>query len=277
VSRVSDARRADPVRAPNLADLGLQGDPALVFQPAVDLATGRLLGFEALLRWHVPGPDPAVIPPTDLIAWAESVDRMAEINAWVLSEACVQAGRWPSNLQIAVNCSPFQLRRREVASAAAAALETTGLLPERLTVEVTEAAVADGSATDELRELVKLGCQLTVDDIGSDWSILEMLEHHAVGTLKIDGSLIDGIEDPDTPHRAIVDTIINVSHSLRICIVAEGIESAGQLAIVRELGADVGQGYFFSPPISADEAYELAALESTPTYSLSVPREFVES
>ena len=93
--------------------LGLDGEPHLVFQPAVDLATGRLLGFEAFLRWE----DPArgSIPPIVLISWASARGQMSSLNAWVLSEACAQAARWPLNLQVAVNCSVFQLRRAEAA------------------------------------------------------------------------------------------------------------------------------------------------------------------
>jgi EAL domain-containing protein (putative c-di-GMP-specific phosphodiesterase class I) len=106
-----------------------------MFQPAVDLATGCLLGFEALLRWY----DSAggYVPPDVLIPMAEARGQMTALNAWVLSEACAQAARWPSLLQVAVNCSVFQLRRGEVAASAVSALERSGLNPDRLTLEVT--------------------------------------------------------------------------------------------------------------------------------------------
>src|SRR5208337_2611122 len=107
--------------------MGIEGAPALVFQPAVDLATGRLLGFEALLRWHDPSGDE--IPPGTLIPWAESLGQMNALNAWVLSEACAQATRWPGDLQLAVNCSTLQLRRGIAAVAVATALEQSGLNP----------------------------------------------------------------------------------------------------------------------------------------------------
>ena len=122
-------------------ELGLDGEPELVFQPAVDLATGRLLGFEAFLRWN--DPDLGPIPPSVLIPWAEANGHMVELNAWVLSEACAAAASWQADLQLAVNCSVFQLRQREAASAAAAAIEESGLNPDRLTIEITETSVTD--------------------------------------------------------------------------------------------------------------------------------------
>ena len=249
-------------------DLGIDGEPELLFQPAVDLATGRLLGFEALLRWN----DPAQgrISPKELIPWAEANGYMTALNGWVLSEACAHAVRWRADIQLAVNCSVFQLRRNEAAAAAAIALEDSGLQPDRLTIEVTETTLADDGAAADLRAISRLGIQLTVDDMGSDWSSLENLQHFAVNTMKIDGSLIDGIDHVGGVNRAIVETIVKVSHSLDLCTVAEAVETAAQVAILREVGADVGQGYFFAPPLGADEALALTSLDALPLFSLSV-------
>jgi EAL domain-containing protein (putative c-di-GMP-specific phosphodiesterase class I) len=247
-------------------ELGLDGEPELVFQPAVDLATGRLLGFEALLRWN----DPVLgaIPPSVLIPWAEANGHMLELNAWVLSEACARAAEWDADLQLAVNCSVFQLRRREAASAAAAALEESGLNPDRLTIEITETSVADDGAAADLRAMSRLGIQLTVDDIGSDWSTLENLQQFAINTMKIDGSLIEGLDRDGGVNRAIVETIVRVSHSLGVCTVAESVEKAEQVAILRELGADVGQGYFFAPPLAAEDAQALTVMQPLPVFTL---------
>jgi EAL domain-containing protein (putative c-di-GMP-specific phosphodiesterase class I) len=249
--------------------LGLDGAPALVFQPAVDLATGRLLGFEALLRWY--DSSGGTIPPDTLIPWAEANGHMADLHAWVLSEACQQAARWPSDLQLAVNCSVFQLRRGEAAIAAASALERSGLRPDRLTVEVTETSVADDQAAADLHAMTRLGIQLTVDDIGAGSSILETRTDCVVNTIKIDGSLIDGLATPGGPNRAIVETMVKLSRSLGICTVAEAVETADQVAILREMGADVAQGYFFSGPLAAEEAYVLAAMNPLPHFDLSTP------
>ena len=240
-------------------DLGIDGEPELLFQPAVDLATGRLLGFEALLRWN--DPVQGRISPKELIPWAEANGHMTALNGWVLSEACARAVSWRSEIQLAVNCSVFQLRRNEAAAAAAFALEESGLHPDRLTVEVTETTLADDGAAADLRAISRLGIQLTVDDMGSDWSSLENLQHFAVNTMKIDGSLIDGIDHVGGVNRAIVETIVKVSHSLDLCTVAEAVETAAQVAILREVGADVGQGYFFAPPLSADEALALTGMD----------------
>jgi EAL domain-containing protein (putative c-di-GMP-specific phosphodiesterase class I) len=250
-------------------DMGLPGTPAMVFQPAVDLGTGRLLGFEALLRWY----DGAGghIPPDALVPWAEASGRMTVLNAWVLTEACAQAARWPSDLQLAVNCSVFQLRRGEAAAAAASALANSGLNPDRLTVEVTETSVSDDEAAADLHAMARLGIQLTVDDIGTDWSVLENLRGGVVNTMKIDGALIADVATPDSQSRAIVETMMTLCRSLGICTVAEAVETVEQVAILRKLGVDVAQGYFFSPPLSADEAYVVAAMNPLPVFALTAP------
>jgi EAL domain-containing protein (putative c-di-GMP-specific phosphodiesterase class I) len=268
---MADVRRVTNGTPRLLPDLGIDGSPELVFQPAVDLATGRILGFEALLRWNVPGR--GVVSPADLIPWAERHGYMTALSTWVLVEACSQAARWQSDLQVAVNCSIFQLRRQEVAVAAAAALEQTGLNPDRLTVEVTSNAVADTGAAADLDALVRQGVQLSVDDIGSDGAILRDPGQLAVNTMKIDQALIEGLDSGAT--RAMVETVIKLSHALGMCAVAECVETAAQLAILRELRADVAQGWFFSPPVSAEEAFALSTLDPPPAYSLTVPRQLV--
>jgi EAL domain-containing protein (putative c-di-GMP-specific phosphodiesterase class I) len=248
-------------------ELGLDGEPELVFQPAVDLATGRLLGFEALLRWN--DPDLGPIPPSVLIPWAEANGHMVELNAWVLSEACAAAASWQADLQLAVNCSVFQLRQREAASAAAAAIEESGINPDRLTIEVTETSVTDDGAAADLHAMSRLGIQLTVDDIGSDWSTIESLQQFSIKTMKIDGSLIEGLADPGGVSRAMVETIVHVSHSLGICTVAESVETAQQVKILRELGADVGQGYFFAKPLAVEDALTLTTMDPLPVFPLT--------
>jgi EAL domain-containing protein (putative c-di-GMP-specific phosphodiesterase class I) len=248
-------------------ELGLDGEPELVFQPAVDLATGRLLGFEAFLRWN--DPDLGPIPPSVLIPWAEANGHMVELNAWVLSEACAAAASWQSDLQLAVNCSVFQLRQREAASAAAAAIEESGINPDRLTIEITETSVTDEGAADDLHAMSRLGIQLTVDDIGSDWSTIDSLQQFSINTMKIDGSLIEGLADTGGVSRAMVETIVHVSHSLGICTVAESVETAQQVKILRELGADVGQGYFFAKPLAVEDALMLTTMDPLPVFPLA--------
>jgi EAL domain-containing protein (putative c-di-GMP-specific phosphodiesterase class I) len=248
---------------------GLDGAPALAFQPAVDLATGRLLGFEALLRWHdSEGRD---IPPNVLIPRAEAEGHMNALNAWVLSEACSQATGWRSDLQLAVNCSIFQLHRGTAAMAAASALEQSGLNPDRLTVEVTESSMTDEEAAADMRVMSHLGIQLTVDDVGADWSILDKLRDCVVNTVKIDASLTAGLIAPGAPTRSTVETIVQRCRSRGICTVAEAVETTQQVAILREIGAETAQGYFFSPPLGAAEATALATMVPAARFALSAP------
>lgn len=248
--------------------MDLEGAPSLVFQPVVDLATGRLLGFEALLRWH--RPDGEAIPPDVLIPWAEDHGHMNELNAWVLSEASAQAVRWPSDLQLAVNCSVFQLQRGNAALAAAAALEASGLNPDQLTVEITESSVADDDAAADLEVMTRLGIQLTVDDVGADWSVLNNLRNCVVNTMKIDASLIKDIA-AGGKSRSTVETITKLCRSLGICTVAEAVETAEQVEVLREVGVEIGQGYFFSAPLTAEAAADLAAMVPHPRFALAVP------
>jgi EAL domain-containing protein (putative c-di-GMP-specific phosphodiesterase class I) len=120
-----------------------------------------------------------------------------------------------------------------------------------------------------------LGVQLAMDDIGSEMCILDELDRLAVGTIKLDAPLVAGVEDPSAPSRSQIEILVNVSRSLRICTVAECVETPGQVAALRELQVDVAQGYFFSPPVSADEAMVLAGSGVAPTYSLRAARQFV--
>jgi EAL domain-containing protein (putative c-di-GMP-specific phosphodiesterase class I) len=249
--------------------MDLDGKPSLVFQPAVDLATGRLLGFEALLRWRRSDGDD--IPPDVLIPWAEEHGHMNELNAWVLAEACAQATRWPSDLQLAVNCSVFQLQRGNAAIAAASALEKSGLNPDRLTVEITESSVANDDAAADLQVMTRLGIQLTVDDVGSDWSVLNNLRNCVVNTMKIDASLTEGVTAAGGRSRHTVETIIKLCRSLGICTVAEAVETGEQVEILREIGVEIAQGYFFSKPLTAEEAVGLATMTPRPRFSITAP------
>jgi EAL domain-containing protein (putative c-di-GMP-specific phosphodiesterase class I) len=135
--------------------------------------------------------------------------------------------------------------------------------------------VTDEEAVAELEATAALGVQLAMDDIGSEMCILDELDRLAVGTIKLDAPLVAGVEDPHASSRSQIEILVNVSRSLRICTVAECVETPGQVAALRGLQVDVAQGYFFSPPVSADEATVLAGSAVAPTYSLLTPREFV--
>lgn len=271
VTKVTDVRanRLELVSIGPPIFSGLEGTPELVFQPAVDLRNGRLLGFEALLRWHDDSGES--LPPSVIIPRAESMGHMDLLSQWVLSEACVQAVRWPPDLQVAVNCSVLQLRRGSAAIAAASAIERSGLKPDRLTVEVTEASLADNDATADLRVMTRLGILLTVDDVGDDSSVMDRLRDRAVSTIKIEAELIAGIGDADGTGRNTVQSLVAMARSMGVCTVAEAVETAQQVAALRELGVDTAQGYFFSYPLTSADALELATLNPRPTFALSGP------
>jgi EAL domain-containing protein (putative c-di-GMP-specific phosphodiesterase class I) len=154
--------------------------------------------------------------------------------------------------------------------AAASALERSGLRPDRLTVEVTEVSVADDDAAADMRVMTRLGIQLTVDDVGADWSVMDRLRDRAVNTVKIEAALIASLTDDGTSRESI-QAIVTMSHSLGVCTVAEAVETGQQVAILRELGVDTAQGYFFSRPLTPPDALSLAALNPPPTFALSAP------
>lgn len=256
-----------PSDAPAKPRIDLEGDPVLEFQPAVDLCTGRLLGFEALLRWvH---PTLGLIAPGVLIPWAEANGTIFELNAWVLSEACRQATTWPWGLQIAVNCSLVQLRGLGASAAAAEALARSGLDPDRLTVEVTESAVADDEANKDLCHLVALGVHLAVDDVGTSWDTLENLRRRSIEIAKIDRSFIAGLDPDEGMNRAIVEAIVHVTHALAMSTVAEGVETVVQVTMLQDLGADVAQGFYFAPALPADDARALAQADPPTVFTLT--------
>ena len=255
--------------------MALAGEPVLEFQPAVDLATGRLLGMEALVRWE--HPTKGRIAPDILIPWAEENGDIVSLNAWVMEAACSEAQLWSTGLQLAVNCSIIQLRRGEASKAAQNALDASGLNPDRLTIEVTERTINDDRAAADLRALSELGVHLAVDDVGTSWSSLQVLRKFAIEIVKIDRAFINNLEADEGMNRAIVEAIIHVGHSLAMSTVAEGVESAQQAAILREFGADVGQGYFFAPPLRNEEAHKLATAEPRPIFSLGPGRDASEA
>ena len=234
----------------------LAGEPRLVYQPVIDLLSGRVLGFEALLRWEHPTEGP--ILPQLLIPWAEANGDIVILGEWVLAEGCRQAVDWPPSVQLAVNCSIVQLRRGAASRSVLMALEQSGLTPDRLTVEVTEHALSEEGASAELRTIAGLGVQLAVDDVGTSWNSFELLRKLAINTIKIDESFVSGLEDNEGINRMVVETVIHLAHSSGMSTVAEGVETAKHASIVREFESDAAQGYFFAPPLDADSATRVA-------------------
>ena len=234
----------------------------LHYQPVVDLATGRLLGCEALVRWD--HPVSGLIPPVEFIAAAEKSGLIVDIGAWVLGEACHQLVQWQAQghaaLTVAVNLSPVQFRRGNIESVVEHALLQSGLRPEYLELEITESTLIQDDAPflASLQRLSAMGIKISIDDFGTGYSNLSYLQRFAVHKLKIDRSFVmrmqNGVEE-----CAIVRAIVQMAKSLKLATTAEGIEDEAVRDLLIEAGCDQGQGYLFARPLPADEFFNRSA------------------
>jgi len=227
----------------------------LCYQPAISLRTGKISSLEALVRWQ--HPERGLVPPAEFIPAAEETGAIAAIGDWVLVEACRQLRRWqeqglaPLDLSVSVNISVRQLAQRDLLATLDAVLAASQLPPTCLILEVTESVLIDSpeSALAIFEQLRSRQIQLSLDDFGTGYSSLSYLHRFAIDILKIDRSFISRM-DAGCKNLEIVQAIISLSHNLGMEAIAEGIETAEQLAQLRALGCDRGQGYFFAPPLS---------------------------
>ncbi len=232
-----------------------RGELVLLYQPILDLATRRAVGLEALVRWR--HPTRGLLEPAEFIPLAEETGMIVNLGTWVLEEACRQAAGWsPAGgaMMIAVNLSAQQLQQPDFVSQLIGILERTGLAPDQLVLEMTETAIFHDTTTTLLRleEIRRLGVRVAVDDFGTGYSSLGYLRKFRADILKIAREFIGEGERPDDwPFAA---AIVALGRALDMTIIAEGIEEPGQLAHLTELGCELGQGYLFAPPLSADEA-----------------------
>jgi len=212
--------------------------------------------MEALLRWN--HPQKGMIPPGDFIPLAEETGLIERIGEWVLKTACMQNKKWQDAgyppVQLSVNMSARQFRRKNLAENIATILEKTGLGPEFLNIEITESIIMqDVDATiDKLRQLNEMGVSLSIDDFGTGYSSLNYLKLFKIDNLKIDRSFVFNI----TSHScdaAIANTIIQLAHSLNLKVVAEGVETEEQLEVLKQHGCDLVQGFLFSRPLAAED------------------------
>lgn len=240
-----------------------RGEFRVVYQPILELATNRLRGVEALLRWH--HPERGVIAPGRFIGVAEETGLIVPIGLWVLEEACRQAAAWRgrfwqadesgnADFCISVNLSGRQLRDENLVADVRAALERTGLPASMLILEITESVLVNEmeTATCRLEELRALGVRLAIDDFGTGYSSLSYLQRFPVAVLKIDKSFTDGI-GRSSHDAAIVRTIVALAGTLSLTAVAEGVEDDDQYEALVEAGCEFGQGYHFARPVAAAE------------------------
>lgn len=224
-----------------------RGEFTLHFQPIVDVAQGRVVSFESLIRWH--SPDRGFVSPADFIPAAESTGLIVPIGRWVLFEACRTAASWPADVRVAVNISPPHLRAPSFLQDVALALKTSGLHPSRLEIEITEGVFLDKTiaALDMLRSLRTRGVRLALDDFGTGYSSFNYLKDFPVDKIKIDRSFISNLLE-ENASRAIVDTILQLANRLGIRVVAEGVETKEQAQALKLSQCDEFQGYLFSRP-----------------------------
>ncbi|HEX5049089.1 MAG TPA: EAL domain-containing protein [Gammaproteobacteria bacterium] len=230
-----------------------RGQFELLYQPRVDLATRKIVGAEALIRWQLP--NRGVISPGRFIPIAEEIGLIAPIGRWVLHTACAQAKAWQTAgfapCTVSVNVSPRQFRRDDLVETIAEVLSATGLDPKYLEIELTENMVMhEGEQMVEMLHAIKrLGVQIAVDDFGTGYSSLSYLKRFPVDRLKVDRSFVQDLAT-DADDAAIVRTIIALGHNLGLRVVAEGVETEEQIAFLSANACDELQGYFFSKPVS---------------------------
>ncbi len=230
---------------------------AVHYQPIVDLTSGRVSGFEALLRWS--HPTWGQVAPMSFIPVAEDTGLIIDIGAWVLEQACGQLAEWratlprSNRLQMSVNLSACQLRDSAIVEQVRRVLVESGLPQDALTLELTESTLMENpaAAAELLNRLKSLGIGLSIDDFGTGYSSLAYLRRFPVDVVKIDRAFVMDLEDEDTSDATLVAAIVAMAGALGIGTVAEGVETMGQARRLTDLGCDLGQGYLYSRPIEA--------------------------
>jgi diguanylate cyclase (GGDEF)-like protein len=248
------------VRAQLERDLGFaltRGEFELHYQPIVELATERLTGIEALIRWR--HPERGLLGPFDFLQIAEDSGQMVAIGRWVLREACREAASWPPAVDgrlpwVSVNLAPDEVVAPGLAEHVAATLRESGLDPGRLVLEISEHTTLDAarriSAT--LADLRELGVRIALDDFGTGSTSLSTLRFLSIEIVKLDKSFIDGISSDPEAHR-LAGAVLDLAHALGLETVAEGIEQADQIGHLTEMRCTLGQGYHISKPVPAPQ------------------------
>ena len=237
--------KADLARAIEQRELVVQ------YQPIVDLVSGRTVSVEALVRWNHPGR--GRIPPLDFIPLAEDTGLIVPLGRYVMEEACTRVNARHPELQVQVNLSAIELEHPDLLKTIAGVLERTGIAPHRVVLEVTETLLVKDAVrgAETLQQLREIGVQLALDDFGTGYSSLSYLRNLPLDSLKIAREFVKGLAVSDHD-AAFVRLIVGLAKTVGLKVVAEGIETREQLDMLREIGCDLGQGYYFSKPMDAD-------------------------
>jgi diguanylate cyclase (GGDEF)-like protein/PAS domain S-box-containing protein len=235
-----------------------KGELLLNFQPVVDSKLETVVAFEALVRWQ--SKEHGFISPAKFIPLAEDTRLIVPIGEWVMREACREAARWPDHIKISVNVSGEQLLEPGFSKTVVRALSDSGLPAERLEVEVTESIfVRDAQiARQALEEIIALGCTIALDDFGTGYSSLGYLRAIRFSTIKVDRSFVQGAAQNSPESLAIVRAVVAMADSLGMTTTAEGVETAAEAALIRDMGCTKIQGFYFGRPMPAAEALGVA-------------------
>ncbi|MGB7450179.1 MAG: EAL domain-containing protein [Ornithinimicrobium sp.] len=242
-----------------LVGAAARGELSLVYQPVVWIETGRPVGFEALVRWN--HPELGTLMPAALVPAAEDTGAIVGIGEWALREALQQACRWRetlpgfSGLLMGVNVSGVQLQRPGFTHTVQRALDSSCLDPGAVLLELTESVLMpDTEKTIEgVQGLRSLGVQVALDDFGTGYSPLTHLRDLPVTTIKVDRSFVQDLPVPDAPSQPIVRALLTLAQSLGLEVIVEGVETAAQEDVLREMGATMAQGYRWARPLAPDD------------------------
>jgi EAL domain-containing protein (putative c-di-GMP-specific phosphodiesterase class I) len=232
----------------------------MVFQPKVDIVSGKIVSFEALMLWT--SASLGVAPPAQFIPVAEATGLNLQIGAWAMQQACRQAAAWASRfdrpVHVAVNLSMRQFHQRDLIGMIRKSMASGTAQAVAFELEITESIVMSlpDEVDDLLQQIRKLGVTLSIDDFGTGYSSLAYLKRFPVQYLKIDRAFMRDL-GADLNSAAIIESIVSLAHGLNLRVVAEGVETAGQLRLLQTVGCDEYQGYLFSKPLRADDATAL--------------------
>ena len=236
------------------------GELRLYFQPRIRISDGLMVGAEALVRWQ--HPERGMIPPDIFIPIAEETGLIVPLSNWVLHTACDTANSWQKDVFVSVNLSPTEFKHGNLVARVQKALADTGLNPTRLELELTESVMLDSSASalDAMCGLKALGLRLSLDDFGTGYSSLSYLRSFPFDALKIDRSFVNKLGENDND-KSIIQAIVGLGRALSLTVTAEGIETAEQLAVLKALCCDEGQGYYLSRPLDSEALSEWAEVK----------------